>query len=124
MARGKAEGYCSIISQYLGLADEVVAGGVADFHRTLLHRVEHLEPRYDLARGEGADLELPIGELAHPIGQHIGCPEDGIEAFGEAARQPPANARGGLRENRAKHRAGCYPHTSFFEEIASIHIAS
>ncbi len=52
---------------------------MAHLDRAVLHRVQHLERRHDLAAGEDADLEFLVGHLGQAIGEIFGAAEDGIE---------------------------------------------
>ena len=63
---GRAEGEGRV------LAEVVVGRGVAHLDGAVLHGVEHLQARHDLAGGEDADLELVVGQLADVLGEELG----------------------------------------------------
>ena len=52
--------------------------------RVVLHRVEDLEGRHNLAAGEDPDLEFVVGGIGDPLGHVFGGAVQRIEAFGEA----------------------------------------
>ena len=60
---------------------------MADLDRVVLHRVEDLERRHDLAGGEDADLELVVGRLRDALGHVLGAAVQRVEALRKARRQ-------------------------------------
>ena len=107
------------------LAEEVVAGGLAHLDRAVLHRVEHLQARDDLARREGADLELVVGRLGHDLGEVLDAAVQRVERLGEARGQAPVELGRGLgdggRRDRAGGRRGGGADTGGAEEFATLH---
>ena len=71
------------------LAEEVIGRRVAALHRRVLHGVDDAERRHDLATREYLDLELVVGSRRDGLAQHHRPAKDGVEALGEARRQPP-----------------------------------
>jgi len=68
--------------------------------RALLHGVEDLQRRHDLASGVGRDLELAVGQLADTLAEECSCAVDRIETLGIARREAPLDLRRGLRNRR------------------------
>src|SRR6185437_8526188 len=71
------------------LADKIVACRMAHLDRVVLHGIEHLQARNDLARGEDAHLELVVGHLGDALGQIFGTAENGVEALGPTRSHAP-----------------------------------
>ena len=47
---------------------------MADLDASVLHGVDDLQTRHDLARGEDLDLELAVGRLGHGLAHHVAPP--------------------------------------------------
>jgi hypothetical protein len=100
-----AEGQAAVEGVGGVLAD--IEGGiaVAAFHRAVLHRVEYLQRRHDLAGGVHRDLELAVGHLADALGPCFRCTVDGVERLGPARHHAPADRRLRLHDRRRGNRA-------------------
>jgi len=88
------------------LAEEVVAGGLAHLDGAVLHRIEHLEARDNLAGSEGADLELVVGRFGYDLGEVLDPAEQRVERLGEARRDAPVELGRRLRDGRRSHCTG------------------
>src|SRR5439155_26394072 len=86
------------------LADVIIRGGVAALDRLVLHRVDHLQARHDLAGVKDADLELVVGEAGDALGEVLAGAVDGVERLGKARRQTPFDLRHRLRDRRGSER--------------------
>ena len=71
------------------LAPIVIERGVAHLDGAVLHGVEHLQARHDLAGGEDLDLELVVGDLGDALGEIFAAAVERIERLRPACRQPP-----------------------------------
>ncbi|CCD00661.1 protein of unknown function (plasmid) [Azospirillum baldaniorum] len=98
LARVQAEGHGRVEAEGRVLADVEVGRGLAALDRAVLHRVQHLERRHDLARREGADLELVVGGGGDPARDQLRPAEDGVEALGVARRHAPLDLGLALRD--------------------------
>jgi hypothetical protein len=85
------------------LAEEVV-GAVWRLDGALLHAVDHAEGGHQFAGRVHRDLELAAGHRLDGLGEHLGRAEDGVQRFGEAGGQAPAD--GGLRMHGRRHAGG------------------
>ena len=93
----------------------------------LLHGVQRLQAGNDLAARKDADIELAAGQGAHPVGQHVGTAEDGIQALRETRRQAPLDGGQGLGDGRCGDGgsgAGSGADGSFLQKITTLHIVS
>ena len=66
------------------LADVIGAGGVTHLDRAVLHGVEHLQARHDLAGSEDADVELVVRHLADVLGEGLAGAVDACRATWES----------------------------------------
>jgi hypothetical protein len=73
---------------------------------------------------EYANIELAIGELAHPFGEELAPAVDGFEAFRKAGGQAPADRGRRLRDGRrgegaagGEGKPGCEDVPAFDEGI-------
>jgi hypothetical protein len=71
-----------------------------------LHGVEHRERRHDLAGREHLDLEVVVGDLAHPLGEHLAGAIERVERLRPARRHPPAHLRRGADDGGHGDAAG------------------
>ena len=74
---------------------------MAGLHGAVLHGVEHLQRRHDLAGREHADLELAARDLADAVCDLLGAAVDRVEALRERGLQPPLHDRQLGRNGRA-----------------------
>src|SRR5262249_34953850 len=88
------------------LANVVVLGAVTQFDSAVLHRVEHLQTRYDLARSERLDLEFAVGCFRHIFGEQVASSKQGIERFRPTGSQSPFERRRRLRDGWSGDRGG------------------
>ena len=72
----------------------------------VLHRIDDLQARDDLAGGEDADLELVVGDCRHSLGEVLAGAIDRVERLGEARRQAPLHLGHGLGDRGRGERAG------------------
>ena len=75
------------------LADVVVERGVAHLDRAVLHRVERLQRRHDLAGGKDLDLELVVGRLRDVFGERLASAVQRVERLRPARGQSPFEFR-------------------------------
>src|SRR5262249_13672900 len=75
------------------LTDVVVRCGAAHLDRAVLHRVEHLQARHDLAGGESADLEFVVGRLRYDPSEPLARSPQGIKRLRKARRKAPVERR-------------------------------
>ncbi len=80
------------------LAPVVVADGVASFDVARRHLVSCLQTGHQFACRENLDLEIAVGRLGHPLGQHLGRTIDRVERFRERRGQAPGYLGRGLRD--------------------------
>ena len=66
---------------------------MAAFDGLVLHGVEDLQSRNDLAAGEHADLELVVGRGGDPLGDLLGGAEEDVEVLREARGAAPLDLR-------------------------------
>ncbi len=70
----------------------------------VLHGVNHLQARHDLAGGKDADLEFVVGDAGDALGEVLARAIDRVERLGEARGEPPLHFRHGLRDGRCGER--------------------
>ena len=88
------------------LAEIVVGGRLPRLHRAVLHGIQHLQCRHDLAGGEGADLEAVVRHLADHLGEQLGAAIQRVQRLGEAGRHAPLHFRHRLGDGRRGQRGG------------------
>ena len=104
------------------LAEVVVRRGVADLDGAVLHGVEHLQSRHDLAAGEGLDLKLVVGGFADHLGHHLGAAIERVERFRPAGRHAPFDFGHRLRDRRRGQRRGTGgAYAGDLEKVSSFH---
>ena len=91
------------------------------FHGAGLHRVEHLQGGHDLAGGEGADLELAVGDFRDALGDVLGRAVQRVEALRPARREAPLEAGLGLSDRRRGDGAGGHANCRVLEERSALH---
>src|SRR5581483_1961611 len=101
------------------LAEVVVRRRMAELYRARLHRVEHLQRRDDLAGGEGADLEIAVGDLAYALGHELGAAEKRLQALRPARREAPLDLGILLRDRRGGERRDGRAGGDFLQERAA-----
>ena len=79
------------------LADIKVAGSLAAFDGRVLHRIENLQGRHDLARSEYLDLKPVARKFGDAPGHKIDSADQGVEVFWVTRSEAPANFRCRLR---------------------------
>ena len=132
LAGGEAEGDAGVEGKGRVLADVVVARGVADLDRALLHGVHHLEARYDFSEGIDPQAKIAFGHRLQAFGEHFGGSEDGVEAAGEARGESPSDLltgddrRGstplGVSFAAGGHSASArQAHQTLLEKLSAIH---
>ena len=77
---------------------------MADLDGASLNRVEHLQRRHDLARGEDLNLKLAVGRLGNILGERFASAVEGVERFWPARRQSPSDCRRRLGNGGRSHR--------------------
>src|SRR5262249_7172007 len=103
------------------LADVVILRGMAHLDGAVLHRIEDLQSRHDLARRERLDLKLVIGRLGDVLGDGLAGAEQRIERFGPARRQPPFEGRHGLSDRRLGDGGGGDAGRGRLDELTTFH---
>jgi hypothetical protein len=68
--------------------------------RAVAGRIERLQRRHHLARGEHLNLEFVVGEFGDLLGEILGAAIDRIERFRKARRHAPFDFRCALRDRR------------------------
>jgi hypothetical protein len=88
----------------------------------VLHGIEDLQARNDLAAREGLDLELVVGGLADLLGEYLDGTPQGVQRFRPTCRQTPFDLRRRLGNGRCGQRSGaCGADTGDLEKISSLH---
>src|SRR6516165_799891 len=103
------------------LADIIILSAVTHLDGAVLHGVEHLQARYDLAGGEGLDLEFAVGGLGNIFRKADTGAEQGIERLRPARGQPPPQLRIGLRDGRRSNRGAGDADTGSLQELTTFH---
>ncbi len=103
------------------LADVVIRRRMGHLDGAVGDRIGRLRRSDDLARREGLDLETAVGRLRHVAHEQLGRPEERVEGFREARRQPPLHLRHGLGDCGAGNRAGGETGSCRGEELTTLH---
>src|SRR5262249_87829 len=103
------------------LAPIIIKRCVADLDRPILHGVEPLQARHDLARGEGLDLEFVVRDLGNTLGKIFAAAIERIERLWPACRQPPFDLRAGLRDRRRGNRGRSKAQPRRLQEFTTFH---
>ena len=122
LARVHAEGDDRAKRHRRVLADVVVHDGLAGFDGAVLHRVEHLKARDDLAGGEHLDLELVVGRLRHPLHDVFRGADQRIEALGIARGHAPFDVGLALCQRRRGARRENAGDAAVLDEVSSFHL--
>jgi len=104
------------------LAPIVVEGGIAHLDSTVLHGVEHLQPRHELASGKHLNLELVIGDLGHALGEVFASAKERIQRFRPTRCKSPFHLRHRLGDSRRGDRGRRHPNARRLEKFPSFHV--
>ena len=100
LARVHAEGDRTTDGKHLVLAKEVIGGGVAHLHRAALHAIDHVEGGHQLTGLVHRNIKLATGHALDGAGKDIGRPINGVQRFGKARGNAPAQCRLGVYGGR------------------------
>ena len=90
------------------------------FDGAVLHAVDNAEGGHELACGVDGDVKAPARHGLDGAGEGFGAAEDGVEGFGEARGQAPAD--GGLSVHRGCGPGGQHARdTGVFDQRSTIH---
>jgi len=103
------------------LADVVVRGRMAHLDGAVLHGIEGLQRRDDLASGERLNLKLVVGGLGHVLGEGFASAIERVERLRPACGEPPSDLRHRLRNRGRGERRGCGSGGANFEKFAAFH---
>src|SRR5262249_23482533 len=103
------------------LADEIILCAVTQLDSAVLHGVEHLQPRYDLAGGEDLDLEFAVGCLRNIFRKAQTGAKQRVERLRPARSQTPPQLRRGLRDSGCGDCGACNPDTGGLQELTTFH---
>jgi hypothetical protein len=119
LARVEAEGHTGVEGDRRILAEEERAQHVRHFNGAVLHGVEHLQRRHDLARGGRTDREAPFAQRGDAAREVLRRALHRVEAFRPHGGHAPARPRSLRKCGGGRQRRGT--DSSILQKIASFH---
>ncbi|MDT4855959.1 hypothetical protein FQZ97_903330 [compost metagenome] len=120
LAAVQAEGDGRAHGKRIVLAEVVIGCGVGGFNSALLHAIHHAESGHQFATGVHRNGELAARHFAHLLGEHVSCAVDGVQRFGKAGSQTPAD--GGLGMHSGRGACGQHPgNAGMLDDGTTIH---
>ena len=116
----KTEGNRATQCKHVVLTEEVVRRSVGHFNGALLNGIHYTKRWCDFASCVHRNFKLATGHVFNSFGKNISCTVNGVQGFGEARAQAPAN--GGLSVNGGRSACGQNAsNTCIFNDGTTVH---